>query len=148
MRHLLPEGVNGVVHGRGAIVPLQGVPAAEVVEGAPRQGILTLGPVGGCEAGIWELRDGTVSDTEVDEVFLVISGSAVIELLDEGRTVEVTAGDVMRLVAGTRTRWRVPEHIRKVFLTAPEHRPTDPNELAETEGRNSDATPRNQTNAA
>lgn len=118
MDQLLPEGANGVVHGRGAIVPLTPVPTEEVESGAPRQGVLELGSIAGCTTGIWELRDGTVVDTEIDEVFIVISGGATIHLLDEGRSVEVNAGDVMRLTAGTRTRWEVPDHIRKVYIAA------------------------------
>ena len=82
------------------------------------QGALELGSLGGCETGIWELRDGAVFDTEVDEVFVVISGGATIELLDEGRSVDVKTGDVMRLTAGTRTRWIVRDHVRKVYLAA------------------------------
>ena len=117
MSALLPEGENRLAHARGAIVPLEPVPADEVVSGIPRQGIKDLGVIGGADAGIWELRGGTVIDTETDELFIVLSGEATIELLDEGRTVEVQAGDVMRLVAGTRTRWVVPDHIRKVYVT-------------------------------
>ncbi|MBK0417756.1 cupin domain-containing protein [Leucobacter sp. CSA1] len=117
---MLPEGSNAVVHGRGAIVSLEPVPAADVVSGHPRQGVIELGGIAGCEAGIWELRGGAVTDTEVDELFVVISGGAKIELLDAHHTVEVKAGDVMRLVAGTRTRWTVPDHIRKVYLSAVE----------------------------
>ncbi len=118
MNYLLPDGLNGVVHGRGAIVPLESVPADEIDYGNPRQGSLTLGTIGRCEAGIWELRDGAVLDTEVDELFVVISGGATIKLLDEGRSVDVKTGDVMRLNAGTRTRWIVKDHIRKVYLAA------------------------------
>ena len=51
-------------------------------------------------------------------VFVVIAGNATIELLDEGRTVEVKTGDVMRLVAGTRTRWTVPDRIRKIYIAS------------------------------
>lgn len=115
---LLREGQNRVVHGRGVIVPLDPVPEDDVVSGTPRQGTRELGKIGDCEAGIWELRSGTVTDTEIDEVFIVLSGSATIELLDEGRTIDVAAGDVMQLVAGTRTRWIVDDHIRKVYIAA------------------------------
>lgn len=118
MKHLLPDGSNGVVHGRGAIIPLEPVPEAEVDYGSPRQGLVELGVIGGCEAGIWELRDGAVLDTEVDELFIVISGGATIKLIDEGRSVDVKTGDVMRLTAGTKTRWIVKDHIRKVYLAA------------------------------
>lgn len=118
MNQLLPEGANAVVRGRGTIVPLTPVDADQIDSGAPREGALELGALGGCEAGIWELRDGAVFDTEVDELFVVISGGATIELLDEGRSVDVKTGDVMRLTAGTRTRWIVRDHIRKVYLSA------------------------------
>jgi len=118
MDELLPDGANGVVHGRGAIVPLAAVPAEEVDYGNPRQGVLELGKIGGAETGIWELRDGAVLDTEVDEIFVVISGGATIKLLDEGRSVDVRTGDVMRLTAGTKTRWIVKDHIRKVYIAA------------------------------
>lgn len=117
MSELLPEGVNGVVHGRGAIVPLVAVPESDVAYGAPRQGSVVLGAIDSVVTGIWELRDGAVFDTEIDELFVVISGGATIKLLDEGRSVDVKTGDVMRLTAGTRTRWIVKDHIRKVYLT-------------------------------
>lgn len=116
MSNLLPEGLNGVVHGRGAIVPLQPVPSGRVDYGTPREGTIELGRLGEHMAGIWELREGAVLDIEVDELFVVISGSATIKLIEEGRSVEVKTGDVMRLTAGTKTRWIVKDHIRKVFL--------------------------------
>lgn len=116
MTDLLPEGKNVVMHGRGAIVELRPVSDQVRVSGAPREGTIEFGTVGASEAGIWELRDGEVTDVEVDELFVVLSGSASIELLDEHRTVVVKAGDVMRLVAGTRTKWTVPDHIRKVYF--------------------------------
>lgn len=116
MGYLLPEHMNGVVHGRGAIVPLEPVAEEKVDYGTPRRGDLELGKIGDCVAGIWELRDGAMLDTEFDEVFVVISGGATIKLLDEGRSVDVKTGDVMRLTAGTRTRWIVKDHIRKVYL--------------------------------
>ena len=80
MAELLPEGLNGVVHGRGAIVALTPVAAEEVDYGSPRQGSVELGRLGNVETGIWELRDGAVLDTEVDELFVVISGGATIKL--------------------------------------------------------------------
>lgn len=115
--HALPQGKNQVIAAVSAEIELEPVPADEVEAGAPRQGVAELGEIGGCEAGIWELRAGTVTDTEVDELFVVLSGSAVIELIDEGTRIEVAAGDAMRLVAGTRTRWIVEDHIRKVYIS-------------------------------
>lgn len=117
MTALLPAGRNGKAAGTRLEVELEAVPAEDSVSGSPRQGVAELGEIGGCEVGIWELRDGVVTDTEVDELFVVLSGGATIELLDEDRIVEVGVGDVMRLVAGSRTRWTVTDHIRKVYIS-------------------------------
>ncbi|MBL3685934.1 DUF861 domain-containing protein [Leucobacter zeae] len=119
--YLLPEGANAAVRGRETAVALEAVAEDDVVSGDPAQGIVELGAIGGAEAGIWELRGGVVTDTEVDELFIVLSGGASIELLDgpeAGTTVVVGPGDVMRLVGGTRTRWTVEDHIRKVYIAA------------------------------
>ncbi|MFC5339062.1 cupin domain-containing protein [Leucobacter denitrificans] len=122
MSELLPEGANLSVSGLEADVELEAVDAADTISGSPEQGVAELGSIGGTALGIWELRGGTVTDTEVDELFVVLSGGATIEFLDETRAdgsprmVEVKAGDVMRLVAGSRTRWSVEDHIRKVYI--------------------------------
>lgn len=116
MSELLPSGRNERVEGTRLPVELEAVPAEETVVGSPRQGVAELGSIGGAEVGIWELRSGTVTDTEVDELFVVLSGGAVVEFMDEDRRVEVGPGDVMRLVAGSRTRWIVEDHIRKVYI--------------------------------
>ncbi|MFD5599274.1 cupin domain-containing protein [Leucobacter sp. NPDC058333] len=123
MSALLPHGHNFTIPVGDVDVELEAVDAAEVVAGGPSQGAAELGTIGGAEVGVWELRDGTVTDTEIDEIFVVISGGATIELLEvpgspeeTGRVIEVAAGDVMRLVAGTRTKWSVEDHIRKVYI--------------------------------
>ncbi len=125
MNALLPDGRNVSVQGARVDVALDPVDAEDTVAGSPKQGIAELGLIGDAELGIWELRGGTVTDTEVDEIFVVLSGGASIELLEvpgspeeSGRVVEVAAGDVMRLVAGTRTRWTVADRIRKVYVAA------------------------------
>lgn len=118
---LLPDGKNLAVSALTAGVALEAVPEADTVAGDPQQGITELGVIGGAEAGIWELRAGVVTDTEVDELFVVLSGEATIEILsgdDEGREVTVRTGDAMRLVGGTRTRWTVRDHIRKIYIAA------------------------------
>lgn len=123
MTHLLPQGTNAHVSGLAQDIDLEPVPADDTVAGSPKQGTAVLGSIGAADAaevGIWELRDGTVTDTEVDEFFVVLSGGATIEFLGDGDavmdTVTVGVGDVMRLVAGSRTRWTVSDHIRKVYI--------------------------------
>lgn len=116
MSTYLPDGMNQRVAGSQVEIDLLDVPTDESVDGRPVQGSVELGSVGSAEVGVWELRGGTVTDTEIDELFVVISGSAIIEFVEEDRTIEVTPGDIVRLVAGTRTRWTVQDHIRKVYI--------------------------------
>lgn len=120
---LLPEGKNLVVKATTTPIELEAVDAADTVSGSPRQGIAELGTMGSADVGIWELREGVVADTEVDELFVVLSGGARIEFLDADNNVidepvEVSQGDVMRLVGGSRTRWTVENHIRKVYIAS------------------------------
>ena len=117
----LPEGSNLAVNAVSAAVELEPVQAADVVAGTPVQGTLELGHIAGVETGIWELRGGTVTDTEVDELFVVLTGRAVVEFLEpfEGRelaTIAVGPGSLVRLAAGMRTRWTVTETLRKVYV--------------------------------
>ena len=92
--------------------------ADHIESGSPETGILELGDFAGVSMGIWEHTQGVSTDTEVDEVFIVISGGATIEFVnDDTPTFTVEAGDVVRLAAGVKTRWSVPDHIRKVYLT-------------------------------
>ena len=116
MSALLPGDANARVAAEGVEIALEPAPSEDTIDGSPVQGAAELGTLAGAEVGLWELRGGTVTDTEVDELFVVISGSALIEFVEEDRTIEVSAGDVVRLVAGTRTRWTVTDHIRKVYI--------------------------------
>lgn len=116
---LLPAGRNDSVYATGSRIELGAPSIARVVSGSPREGIVPLCTLGDTEIGIWELRTGTVTDVELDEVFVVLSGNATIEFLDEDRSLVVGAGDVVRLVAGSRTRWTVQDHIRKVSIARP-----------------------------
>ncbi|MFF9238958.1 cupin domain-containing protein [Streptomyces sp. NPDC014801] len=64
--------------------------------------------------GIWQITPGVVTDTEADEVFAVISGSATVEV-DGGPTLHVGPGDMAVLHEGDRTTWTVHETLRKVY---------------------------------
>lgn len=120
MSQLLPQGTNALVAGLETPIELGAVDAEDTVSGSPQQGTAVLGDIGDTEVGIWELRDGVVTDTEVDEFFVVLAGGATIEFLGSDdevtETVTVGVGDVMRLVAGSRTRWTVTDFIRKVYI--------------------------------
>lgn len=96
-------------------VPLEPVPAELVLDGEPRWGTVVLGEVEGAELGVWELTPGTMTDSEVDEVFVVLSGEASVTLPD-GEVLALGPGSVGRLAAGLRTRWVVTRTLRKVYL--------------------------------
>lgn len=108
---------------------LESVPDEQIVAGTPQTGYSELEPFGGAggdagagggvELGVWEMTAGSMSDTEADELFVVIAGSAVVEFLDTGETVVYGVGDIGRLREGQRTIWRVQERIRKVYVTIP-----------------------------
>ena len=89
----------------------------QIESGSPETGILELADFAGVSMGIWEHTQGVSTDSEVDEVFIVISGGATIEFVnDDTPTLTVDAGDIVRLAAGAETRWIVRDHIRKVYL--------------------------------
>lgn len=116
----LPAGT--AVHPDTLDLDLEPVPAEAVASGAPATGLYPLGSFGGINLGVWEMTEGGMFDTEADEVFLVLSGTATVEFLAEDGSTASTAAlaphTLMRLAAGTRTRWTVTETLRKVYLTA------------------------------
>ena len=91
------------------------LPAEDVRDGAPTTAYTVLDDAGGTEIGVWEMTAGTASDTEEDEVFVVLSGRATIAFTAPALPpVEVGPGSVVRLSAGMRTVWTVTETLRKV----------------------------------
>lgn len=95
----------------------EALPADAVVAGAPVAGVYELGTFGGTEIGVWEMTPGVATDTEVDEIFVVLSGRARIVFLDPAReAIDVGPGSVVRLAAGMRTEWTVTETLRKVYV--------------------------------
>ena len=68
--------------------------------------------------GIWQHGVGTSSDVEADEVFVVLSGRATIEIHD-GPTLEVGPGDVCSYPPGAVSTWTVHETLRKVYVVRP-----------------------------
>ena len=102
----------------GTSLAHEAVPPEQRVDGAPTTGWAALGETASGESvGVWEMTPGTMSDTEADEVFVVIAGRATVELLDESQTLELSPGSVVWLTAGTRTVWTVHETLRKVYVT-------------------------------
>lgn len=114
--------MSGLAAGEGvdaSAVPLvhEPLPAEDVVIGRPTTATQALATLGEVEVGVWEMTPGTASDTEVDEVFVVLTGHARIEFVEPALpAVEVDPGAVVRLAAGQRTVWTVTETLRKVYI--------------------------------
>lgn len=108
---------NSVAHAAGLELTHEPVPAAQSVRGEPQTGMVKLLDFEGLEIGVWEMTPGVATDVEVDEIFVVLSGSATIEFADGTPALHVGPGDVVRLAAGAETVWTVTETLRKVYLT-------------------------------
>jgi len=91
------------------------VDADQVVSGTPTTGIAALTELGDVEIGVWEITPGTVTDVEVDEIFVVLRGHATLRR-DDGTETELVAGSVGRLEDGEETEWEVHETLRKIYI--------------------------------
>jgi uncharacterized cupin superfamily protein len=80
----------------------------------PHTKVVRTSPDGRQIRGIWQITPGVVTDTEADELFVVISGAATIEVAD-GPALGVGPGDMAVLRAGDRTTWTVHETLRKAY---------------------------------
>lgn len=96
-------------------VPLSPLPDDEVVEGSPSAGSVVIDDTGDVEIGVWEMTPGTATDTEVDEVFIVLAGRATV-LFEGLPSIDIVPGTVVRLTEGMRTTWVVHETLRKVYV--------------------------------
>ena len=64
-----------------------------MVAGDPEVRVLALHDADDLGVGVWQHAAGVSTDVEVDEVFVVLSGRATIEV-EDGPTLEVGPGDV------------------------------------------------------
>jgi uncharacterized cupin superfamily protein len=67
-------------------------------------------------AGLW--RTGPLTLNYVfggDETFQVLEGSVSIEL-EDGKTVDLSEGDIASFTVGTRSIWRVDKSFKKFFV--------------------------------
>src|SRR5215475_5160718 len=70
---------------------------------------------GSLEVGLWEAGPGTDTDVEVDELFLVLAGAGTVTF-EDGSTVDLTPGVLVRLREGDRTTWQITERVRKLYV--------------------------------
>lgn len=104
-----------------AEIPITHTPLEEsdVVDGEVTTGEAEVDTVAELAVGVWEHSVGTSTATEIDEVFVVISGRGRITDA-EGDVIELAPGVVGVLPAGARTTWEITEPIRKVWITLAE----------------------------
>jgi len=88
----------------------------QVVAGEPQVSGLVLheSEDGRVERGIWQHTAGVSTDVEADELFVVLSGRASVEIAG-GAVLELRPGSVAVLKAGDQTIWHVHETLRKIY---------------------------------
>ena len=89
-----------------------------VLEGQPTTGYKELGVWKGLEMGVWEMTPGSMRDSEVEEIFIVIAGEATLTRTIDGQevAVELSPGVVCHLEEGELNRWDVRVALRKIYL--------------------------------
>lgn len=100
--------------------PLDPLPLdpSSVVDGSPVATLAELADLGTVSVGVWALTAGTVTDVEVDEVFVVLQGSGSVSF-DDGSRIDLQPGAVVHLHAGDRTTWTIRQTVRKVYVALP-----------------------------
>ena len=94
----------------------EAVAGEQRVSGSPSTAWRALGEtVDGAEVGVWEITPGVVTDTEEDEVFVVLSGEGTVRF-ENGSSVDLAPGTLVRLHEGERTEWEIRTLLRKVYL--------------------------------
>ncbi|MEV1021612.1 cupin domain-containing protein [Streptomyces sp. NPDC050264] len=69
--------------------------------------------------GIWQITPGVVTDTEANELFVVVSGRATVEV-EGGAVLDLGPGTAAVLREGDRTTWTIQETLRKAYyITLP-----------------------------
>ena len=103
---------------RDSELEVDAIDPAKVESGDPVVRSLPLHDSDDLAVGIWQHSTGVSTDVEADEIFVVLSGRATVEVAD-GPTLELAPGDVGLLPAGARTTWTVHETLRKVYVVRP-----------------------------
>jgi len=116
MFHSFALLANRCVDARAAVLEYRDVPADQVLSGPARVGSAELGQLHGCGIGVWEMSPSVTTDVEVDEFFIVLSGVATVSFADGTPPLQLSAGSVGHLAAGTATTWAVSETLRKIYI--------------------------------
>jgi uncharacterized cupin superfamily protein len=90
--------------------------------GEPSTAAKRLGEIFGVEIGLWEMSQGAMSDVEAEELFVVLSGSATVQVHAtngfEAAELRLMPGTVCHLSEGMHTTWTLHEPLRKMYLVS------------------------------
>lgn len=111
-----PSSPSFVVHVPDAELVPEPLDPAQIVSGDPvvTGKVLWESEDGKQVRGLWQITPGVVTDTEADELFVVVSGRATVAV-EGGATLEIGPGDACVLREGDRTTWTVHETLRKAY---------------------------------
>ncbi len=111
------------VHALAVALEHEAVPEDQVLDGEPTTAAKRLGQIFGVELGLWEMSSGAMSDVEAEEFFVVLSGSATVQIHStngfESAELRLEPGTVCHLSQGMHTSWTLHEPLRKMYLTLP-----------------------------
>lgn len=87
----------------------------QIVSGTPEVTELTLvESPGGETSGLWQITPGVVTDTEVEESFMVITGQGRISF-EDGTEVALQPGVTHRFQGGEKTTWTIEQTLLKSY---------------------------------
>lgn len=111
---------NPTLHAPSAVLEHEAVPADQSVAGDPTTAAERLGEIFGLEFGLWEMSAGIMTDVEAEELFVVLSGSATVQIHEANGfaadVLKLEPGTVCRLSEGMRTTWILDAPLRKLYL--------------------------------
>lgn len=116
MSHPFALLANHCVDATRVALEYRDVPADQLISGPARVGTAELGSLHGCSIGVWEMSPSVTTDVEVDEFFVVLAGAATVSFADGSPALQLQAGSVGHLAAGTATTWTVSETLRKIYI--------------------------------
>ena len=92
------------------------LPPEQVTKGEPEASwtILWVSDDGKLANGIWECTPGEFDYIHADETATVVKGRATVTP-EGGEPIVLESGSVVFFPAGTKTKWRVEQTIRKAF---------------------------------
>lgn len=94
----------------------EGYPSLEESGKTIHTGAYHIGLMEEVHVGVWEAHPGLIGGETADEIFIILEGRAEITFEDTQEHLEVGPGDVVRLRAGQRNRWRTVEPLRKISV--------------------------------